>query len=257
MSASVRSACVLALALSAFAFSQPSPATSPVTFPLGFEANHGQTAPQVRYLARSHEGTLFFTAAGVTIAVPRIGAFRMLFDGASRSSIAAEQPLTARSNYLDPDKHTAISGIENFSTLRYTQVYPGIDVRFYGHDLHLEHEFDLAPHADAAHIALRLEGISATHIAANGDAELTLGATTLRESAPIAWQTINGQRIPVSSKWNLLARARLGITLGSYDHAQPVYIAPVLAYSTPLGGNPSPDLSNPPASDPATTVIES
>jgi uncharacterized repeat protein (TIGR01451 family) len=258
MSASVRSACVLALALSAFAFAQSSRNTSPVTFPLAFEANHGQTAPQVRYLARSHEGTLFFTDAGVTIAVPRVGAFRMLFDRVSSTpSMAAEQPLTARSNYLNPDKHTAISGIENFSALHYSQVYPGIDVRFYGHDLHLEHEFDLAPHADASHIALRLEGISAAHIAANGDAELTLGATTLRESAPIAWQTIKGQRIPVQAKWTLLAQDRLGITLGSYDHAQPVYIDPVLAYSTHLGGNTSPDLSNPPASDPATTVIES
>src|SRR3954451_1082819 len=110
MSVFVRSACVLALALSAFAFAQPSQSSSPVIFPLGFEANHGQTAPQVRYLARSHEGTLFFTDAGVTIAVPRVGAFRMLFDSASAPSIAAEQPLTARSNYLNPDKHTAISG---------------------------------------------------------------------------------------------------------------------------------------------------
>lgn len=258
MSVSVRFAAVLALALSALAFAQSSQITSPVTFPLAFEANHGQTAPPVRYLARSHEGTLFFTDAGVTIAVPRVGAFRILFDRASTTpAIAAEQPMTARSNYLNPDKHTAISDIENFSALRYAQVYPGIDVRFYGHDLHLEHEFDLAPHADVSHIALRFEGISAAHLTANGDAELTLGATTLRESAPVAWQMISGQRIPVKAQWNLLAQDRLGITLGSYDHSQSVSIDPVLAYSTHLGGNTSPDLSNPPESDPATTTIES
>jgi uncharacterized repeat protein (TIGR01451 family) len=258
MSAFVRVTSVLALALSALAFAQSSHNTSPVTFPLAFEANHGQTSSQVRYLARSHEGTLFFTDSGVTIAVPRVGAFRMLFDRAAATpSITAEQPMSSRSNYIYPDRHIAISGIENFGALRYAQIYPGIDVRFYGHALHLEHEFDLAPHADASHIALRLEGASATRIAANGDAELTLGVTTLRESAPIAWQTINTKRVAVKAQWNLLATDRLGIALGDYDHSQPVYIDPVLAYSTHLGGNTSPDLSNPPDSEPATTTIES
>ena len=59
---------------------------APVTFPLSFEVNHGQTAPQVRYLARSNEGTLFFTDSGVTVAVPRLGSFRMLFDGVASAN---------------------------------------------------------------------------------------------------------------------------------------------------------------------------
>ena len=108
MSAFVRFACVLALALSAFAFAQPSPATSPVTFPLAFEANHGQTAPQVRYLARSHEGTLFFTDAGVTIAVPltvtgprALAAAGHLNHGVSRSPTQAQGPRPLRASALD------------------------------------------------------------------------------------------------------------------------------------------------------------
>jgi hypothetical protein len=35
---------------------------------LFFEINRGQTAPQVQYLARSREGSLFLTADGLTVA---------------------------------------------------------------------------------------------------------------------------------------------------------------------------------------------
>src|SRR5207245_10889218 len=138
------------------------------------------------YLARSKEGTLFFTNAGVTIAVPHLGSFRMQFEnGTAAPQIAAQDPLISRSNYLDPAHGKSISHVENFSVLQYAQVYPGIDVRFYGHDRHLEHEFQLAAGASASQISLRLEGIDRVRIANDGTVELTLGRATLRQSAPV------------------------------------------------------------------------
>jgi len=61
-------------------FAQQAPSSAPpVSFPLTFEVNRGQTAPQVQYLSRSREGLLFFTAEGFTVSVPRTGAFRVQF----------------------------------------------------------------------------------------------------------------------------------------------------------------------------------
>ena len=72
----LRSLPLVCLLLSSFVFaSQPSSAPSGL---LTFETNHGQTAPQVRYLARSREGILFFTPDGLTVAVPHQGSFRLL-----------------------------------------------------------------------------------------------------------------------------------------------------------------------------------
>src|SRR5689334_19664155 len=100
---------------------------NPVTFPLTFEPNHGQTNPQVRYLARSREGILFFTDAGVTVSLPHVGSFRMLFDGVSAApAIRAEDRMVAHSNYIYPERGQSISGIENFGSVRYEDVYPGI-----------------------------------------------------------------------------------------------------------------------------------
>ena len=86
--------CFLLNALASFAVDHSS-ATPPVNIPFSFEINQGQTAPQVKYLARSPEGVLFFTDQGVTVSMPKVGAFRMLFDGASAPQISADQELAA------------------------------------------------------------------------------------------------------------------------------------------------------------------
>src|SRR5580765_919801 len=208
-----------------------------VNMPLTFEANRGQTDSQVKYLARSREGTLFFTSQGVIVAVPRVGSFQLLFHNTSTApGITAERQLLARTNYLNEDPKKSITGVENYASVRYTEVYSGIDVRFYGQDQHLEHDFVLAPRADPKRIVLSVVGIDHLAVTQSGDAELTLGISRLRESAPRAWQVVNGQRRTVAAKWRLLGQNRLGISLGNYDRSRPVTVDPVLVYSTHFGG---------------------
>lgn len=239
---SVLAICFLLNAIVSFAADHKT-ATPPANIPFSFEVNRGQTAPQVKYLARSPEGVLFFTDQGVTVSVPKVGAFRMLFDGASAAQISADQELAAHSNYLTPKSGKPITGVANYEAVRYSNVYPGVDVRFYGQERHLEHDFILAPGADPGRIALRFEGLDQIALAPSGNLELTLGKTALRESAPIAWQEIAGRREAVEARWKVLGDARLGIVLGEYDRSQPVTIDPVLVYSTHLGGTTGDDLT--------------
>ncbi|HET9166872.1 MAG TPA: hypothetical protein VFP11_12815, partial [Candidatus Angelobacter sp.] len=239
---SVLAICFLLNAIASFAADHSS-ATPAVNIPFSFEINHGQTAPQVKYLARSPEGVLFFTDQGVTVSVPRVGAFRMQFEGASATQISAEQELAARSNYLTPKSGKPITGVANFGALRYANIYSGIDVRFYGHGRHLEHDFILAPGADPGRIALRFEGLDHVALSPSGNLDLTLGKIALRESAPIAWQEIDGTKKAVEARWKMLGDAKVGIKLGDYDLSQPVTIDPVLVYSTHLGGTTGDDFS--------------
>ena len=113
---SVLAICFLLTAVISFAADHSS-ATPAVNIPFSFEINRGQTAPQVKYLARSPEGVLFFTDQGVTVSVPKVGVFRMLFDGASAPQIFAEQELAARSNYLTQKFGASITGVANYATL--------------------------------------------------------------------------------------------------------------------------------------------
>jgi uncharacterized repeat protein (TIGR01451 family) len=222
-------------------FGQAAPGSAPVSFPLTFEVNRGQTAAQVQYLARSREGLLFFTGEGFTVSVPRTGAFRVQFENAAPPAISAGQKLITRSNYLGRNGNESITNVENFGSIRYSGLYPGIDVRFYGHDRHVEHDFVLAPGADPQRIVLRFEGLDRLALTPAGDAELVLGRFRLRETTPVAWQMVNGTTKPVAAQWKLLGENRLGVTLGEYDRNLPVTIDPVLVYSTHLGGTTGQD----------------
>jgi len=233
--------CVYLLVNAVLCFGQAAPGSAPVSFPLTFEVNRGQTAPQVQYLARSREGLLFFTNEGFTVSVPHTGAFRVEFENAATPAISADQQLITRSNYLGRDGNESITNVENFGAIRYSGLYPGIDVRFYGRDRHVEHDFVLAPGADPQQIVLRFEGLDRVALTPAGDAELTLGKFRLRETTPVAWQMVNGATKPVAAKWKLLGENRLGITLGEYDRNLPVTIDPVLVYATHLGGTTGED----------------
>jgi uncharacterized repeat protein (TIGR01451 family) len=222
-------------------FGQAAPGSAPVSFPLTFEVNRGQTAPQVKYLARSREGLLFFTGEGFTVSVPRTGAFRVQFENAATPAISAGRQLITRSNYLGRNGNESITNVENFGSICYSGVYPGIDIRFYGRDRHVEHDFVLAPGADPQRIVLRFEGLDRLALTPAGDAELALGRFRLRETTPVAWQLVNGTTKPVAAQWKLLGENRLGIVLGEYDRNLSLTIDPVLVYATHLGGTTGQD----------------
>jgi len=46
-----------------------------------------------------------------------------------------------------------------------------------------------------------------------------------------------GQRTPVDGHYVLQARNQIGFKVASYDHTRPLFIDPVLSYSTYLGGS--------------------
>src|ERR1051326_7809926 len=120
-----------------------------VGVPLTFEVNRGQTTSQVQYLARTREGIVFFTNEGITISSSRYGSFRLLFEKVERAArIVPGARLAAHTNYLDHDSSKQILGLENYAAVTYRALYPEIDVRFYGTDRHLEHDFILGPGAD-------------------------------------------------------------------------------------------------------------
>lgn len=226
-----------------------------IQLPLSFELNRGQTDPQVRFLARSREGTLFFTNDGLTAVVAGQGSFRMTFDGAKTSSdFVPESELPGRSNYLSGNPASSITSIENYSSLLNRSVYPGIDVRYYGNSQHLEHDVIVAAGADAGAVTLHFDGVTNLQLDKEGNARFELGGLRLYETAPVAWQSISGKRVPVPVEWKHAGNNSLQFKVGNYDHSKPLVIDPVLAYSTYLGGASAYDETTG-TTFPATTTI--
>jgi len=117
-----------------------------------------------------------------------------------------------------------------------------------GTDGQLKSTYLVAPGADPSRIRWRYQGANDVQVDAEGNLLVLLsapgagqpGATatyTLTEQAPVAWQTIAGQRVAVDVRFRVTTNGRVSFALGSYDTTQPLTIDPTLTYSTYLGGN--------------------
>jgi len=64
---------------------------------------------------------------------------------------------------------------------------------------------------------------------------------TMTDSAPVAWQDIDGQRIFIDVQYALQGDNQVGFTVGDYDHNYQLVIDPTLTWSTFLGGSGTDD----------------
>ncbi len=210
--------------------------------PLSFEPNLGQSNTGVRYLSRGAGYGLFLQPTEAALVLSPNGAatqqtLHMQFAGAQPDAkLAAEAPRASYSNYLlgnDPAQWH--SRIPNFGKVRYTSLYPGVDAVFYGNQRKLEYDFEVAPHASPAAIALNLAGADKITALPDGALSVSLGGREVRMEAPVAYQQILGQRREVASRYTVEG-TQVRFALGAYDASQLLVIDPVLSYASYLGG---------------------
>ncbi|MGH7254279.1 MAG: hypothetical protein ACREI3_00750, partial [Nitrospirales bacterium] len=152
--------------------------------PLSFEPNHGQTASDVAFLARGRGYMLFLTKTEAVFAFRGAGGgegnseqtaeqtiIRMRLEGANAAPrIEGLAPLPGKSHYFignNPAKwHT---NVQQYQKVAYRQVYPGIDLVFYGNPRNLEFDFVVAPQADPSQVRLEFQGAQALQLNEAGD----------------------------------------------------------------------------------------
>ncbi|MDX1984408.1 MAG: SBBP repeat-containing protein [Bryobacteraceae bacterium] len=199
--------------------------------PLRFEANAGQLDSRVKFHARSASYNLFLTEREVVVALAG-GSVRLTLGGANpRPGVEGVDPLAALSSYYVGGRQQWRSGVRQYAKVKYREVYPGIDVVYYGKDRAVEHDFLVAPGADPSRIRMRFEGAT-PELSAGGDILLRAGNADLRQQKPVAFQ--DGR--PVAAEYVLHPSGEAGFKLGAYDRSKPLVIDPVLTYSTFLGG---------------------
>jgi hypothetical protein len=225
--------------------------------PLSFESNQGQTDPKVRFLTRSAGNTLFLTPSEAVFTMlartsparkdrpTREGArvaVRMQMVGADPNAhVLQQQPLAGRINYFigqDPRKWHA--DVPTFGKVGFHQVYPGVDLVYYGNQQRLEYDFVVAPHADPKQINLHFAGAEGVRIDAAGNLLVRTQDRELMWQKPTVYQQDATGKHVVTARFHLkkLPSGQIGVSfaLGRYDTARPLVIDPILLYSTFLGG---------------------
>src|SRR2546426_7315233 len=230
--------------------------------PLSFEANDGQADPQVKFLSRGRGYTLFLTSTEAVLVLREGGSarnvaggppaakrergealsgtvLRMRFVGANPApAVAGVGELPGKSNYFvgnDPKKWRA--NVLTYAKVEYRDVYPGVNLVYYGNQRQLEHDFVVSPGADPKAITLAFEGMDGVAIDGLGDLVLRADGGGVRLRKPFVYQEQDGQRAVIPTRYVLKAERQVAFEVAAYDATKPLIIDPVLAYSTYLGGS--------------------
>ncbi len=211
--------------------------------PISFEANHGQTDDEVKFLSRSSGYTLFLTATEAVLSLRRGGnespaVLRMKLAGANANpQVAGRGELPGKVNYLmGRDQGEWRTNVSTYRQVYYEDVYSGVDLVYYGNQQQLEYDFIVEPHANPKTIRLAFSGARSLSVNHNGDLVLQTAAGEVRQKRPVAYQEIDGQRQTITINYVVKNRRQVGFQLGAYDPAKPLVIDPVIDYSTYLGG---------------------
>jgi hypothetical protein len=158
--------------------------------------------------------------------------------GGNRSpEISATGELVGKSNYFignDPSQWR--TNIPQYERVTYREVYPGVDLVYYGTQRQLEYDFVLSPAADPDQIRLRFEGPDTVEVDADGNLVLEMGGGRLLLKAPAVYQELEGEQRRVAGGYALHGDNEVGFEVGPYDSSRPLRIDPLLVYSTYLGG---------------------
>ena len=204
--------------------------------PLYFEANLGQAPPDARYFARAADYRLLITDAGALLELndQQHSTIRMKMSGANPGArFVPLEKLPGISNYyIGNDRSRWRTNVPQYSRLERRDVYPGIDIVFYGNDGQLEYDCIVSPGADPSQIRLVYEGVERLHLDSNGDLLLSAGGRELRQKKPVVYQEDrSGQRLEISGGYRLNAsNNEVRFTLGGYDHTRALVVDPALAY---------------------------
>jgi hypothetical protein len=183
--------------------------------PLIFEPNQGQSDAKVKFLARGRGYGLYLTDREAVLALqhfasdsrqPATSVVSMKLSGAtSINDPVGDAPLPGRSNYLignDPGKWHR--DIPQFARVRYRNVYPGIDLVYYGNQGQLEYDFEVAPGSNPKFVALKFSGARNLSIDEHGDLILAIDRSDLEtrnELSPAVLNFVARRKTKSVSNW--------------------------------------------------------
>ena len=156
--------------------------------PLSFERNAGQTDEAVKFLSCGSGYSLFLTPSEAVLRFRKSGAtdldanvhegsvVRLKMAGAAAApQVKGVDELPGKVNYFvgnDQDKWRP--NVPTYRKVQYKDVYPGIDVVYYGNQRELEYDFLVAPRANPKLIRFSIEGAERIRLDDAGNLLLTL-----------------------------------------------------------------------------------
>ncbi len=234
--------------------------------PLIFERSESEGSSEAPFISRGQSYSLFLAPSEVVLVLSKGSTNRQSFSERERSPqdlAAAERNrgessvvrikmvranprphLTGRDElrstshyFIGNDPRRWRTDVPNYSKVEYENVYPGVNLVFYGNQRQLEFDFVVSSGADPNSIQLALEGARSLRLDVDGNLALRTDGGEVLLHKPLVYQETNGHRQSIEGSFVFKGEHEAGFQVGSYDHTLPLVIDPVIDYSTFLGGS--------------------
>jgi hypothetical protein len=249
--------------------------------PLSFIKNHGQLAGAVDYYVQGRDKTIYFTPEGLTFALTewkhetapssanpslalahdagertreqdlhaRRWIVKLDFVGANpRVQLVGRERSDAKLSYFRGSGDQWHIDVPVYHGMLYRDLWPDIDLFFFGTVHELKYEFIVHPGGDPAQIRLAYRGAERLTLNDAGQLEVTTPVGGFTDDTPMAYQEIDGQRVRVDVGYDFASStrpvpsathsSRFSYAVGRYDPNRPLVIDPaVLIYSGYIGGS--------------------
>jgi Thrombospondin type 3 repeat/Beta-propeller repeat len=232
---------------------------------LQFVENRGQYPSGILYRADAGPATIWFTERGLYLQLvkPADDAFLgetdpllssrfespageyqtaiipLTFAGANANPVITHSQIpTSFANYfIGDDQSQWVSDAPAYDEITFQELYPGIDLRYYGRHNRLEYDFQVSAGADPSQIRIQYASDQRLTINAEGQLVIATPLGDLTENIPLIYQQDSNKRLPISGGYRLINDHTFGFEINSnYRRDLPLIIDPVLDYSTYVGG---------------------
>ncbi len=262
--------------------------------PLFFIPNQGQLDERVAYAIQGKDKSVYFTPEGLTFVLTeqvkasparekrflreiepgeagqqahrKRWVVKLDFVGARRDvrPESLEQAETVVS-YFKGRPEEWKTGLQTSSKIIYRDLWPGIDLIYYGTVNRLKYDFIVHPGADPAQIRLAYRGADSVEVTKEGRLEVATPLGVFQDEIPVAWQEMDGKQAGVSVAYALEEAPEVqvaglslsandamampginpqhqghvyGFTVGRYDRSRTLVLDPaMLIYCGYIGGS--------------------
>lgn len=219
--------------------------------PFYFMRNEGQFDESVKFYAKGAGESIYVTSVGIYLVLTRkdeaSGDIKSEYVvlkpvGARKFDPEGEEKLSASVNYFkgnDPSKWR--TDVATYGKVRLREVYPGVDMVFYGTQGRLQYDVELRPGADHKLVRIKVEGAKEISKTEDGGLKIELPrGGVIYQKKPFVYQEVEGRRVEIESGFELKKEGEdylYGFKVSKYNRKAKLVIDPlVMSYSTFLGG---------------------
>lgn len=165
--------------------------------------------------------------------IVRCHAYSMILEGASKDAVisGSEKQSEYYNYFIGNDPSTWASYVGLYKEVKYSGIYPGVDLKVYSRDKSLKYDFNVKAGSDISKIKINYNGVSSIELK-EGNLQIHTSVNDVTEFSPVAYQVINGNTVDVSCSFTLEGNS-VGFKINSaVDPAYDLVIDPVIMAST-------------------------